>query len=224
MAHNSDLSNQKGVSVKETPFPLIYLYCAEAFSCLLQAKEHKGEIRGVRVARNAPPVSHLLFADDTLIFCQATNEAMRCIRSVLGVYERASGQLINLEKSSIFFSSNRPLNIRGDLAITLGVRIDSIPDKYLGLPYFIGRNKRDLFSFVRNRVWQRISGWKEKFLSQAGKEILIKSIIQSIPSYCMNCFRLPISLLNELEGLAANFFWNDAERKKFIGFLGEDVS
>ncbi|KAL0385879.1 UNVERIFIED_CONTAM: putative mitochondrial protein [Sesamum radiatum] len=159
------------------PFsPYLFILCPEAFSCLLQAKENKAEIRGVRVARNAPPVSHLLFADDTLIFCQATNEAMR--------------------------------------SLTLGVWIDSIPDKYLGLPYFIGRNKRDLFSFVRNRVWQCISGWKEKFLLQVGKEILIKSIIQSIPSYCMNCFRLPNSLLNELEGLAANFFWNDAEKKK----------
>ncbi|KAL0322783.1 UNVERIFIED_CONTAM: hypothetical protein Sangu_1897600 [Sesamum angustifolium] len=54
-----------------------------------------------------------------------------------------------------------------EMATLLGVRIDSMPAKYLGLPYFVGRNKRELFSYVRTRVWQRVSGWKEKMLSQA---------------------------------------------------------
>ncbi|KAL0313944.1 UNVERIFIED_CONTAM: hypothetical protein Sangu_2238800 [Sesamum angustifolium] len=58
------------------------------------------------------------------------------------------------------------------MATLLGVRIDSMPAKYLGLPYFVGRNKRELFSYVRTRVWQRVSGWKEKMLSQAGWRIM----------------------------------------------------
>ncbi|KAK4389823.1 putative ribonuclease H protein [Sesamum angolense] len=205
---------ERGIRQGDPLSPYLFILCVEGFSCLLQAKEHKGDIRGVAVARRAPKVSHLLFADDTLIFCQATKEAMRCIRGILEKYERASGQLINLDKSSIFFSSNTSHEDRMEMATLLGVRIDSMPAKYLGLPYFVGRNKRELFSYVRTRVWQRVSGWKEKMLSQAGKEILIKLIVQSIPSYCMSCFKLPDSLLREIESIAANFFWSNTERNK----------
>ncbi|KAL0326613.1 UNVERIFIED_CONTAM: putative mitochondrial protein [Sesamum angustifolium] len=158
---------ERGIRQGDPLSPYLFILCAEGFSCLLQAKEHNGDIRGVAVTRRAPKVSHLLFADDTLIFCQATKEAMRCIRGILEKYERASGQLINLDKSSIFFSSNTTHEDRMEMATLLGVRIDSMPAKYLGLPYFVGRNKRELFSYVRTRVWQRVSGWKEKMLSQA---------------------------------------------------------
>ncbi|KAK4400699.1 putative ribonuclease H protein, partial [Sesamum angolense] len=205
---------ERGIRQGDPLSPYLFILCAEGFSCLLQAKEHNGDIRGVAVTRRAPKVSHLLFADDTLIFSQATKGAMRCIRGILEKYERASGQLINLDKSSIFFSSNTAHEDRMEMATLLGVRIDSMPSKYLGFPYFVGRNKRELFSYVRTRVWQRVSGWKEKMLSHAGKEILIKSIVQSIPSYCMSCFKLPDSLLREIESIAANFFWSNTERNK----------
>ncbi|KAL0409532.1 UNVERIFIED_CONTAM: putative ribonuclease H protein [Sesamum radiatum] len=205
---------ERGIRQGDPLSPYLFILCAEGFSCLLQAKENSGDIHGVAVVRRAPRVSHLLFADDTLIFCQATKEAMGCIRGILETYERASGQLINLEKSSIFFSRNTAQENRVELAARLGVRIDSMPAKYLGLPYFIGRNKRDLFNYIRTRVWDRVSGWKEKVLSHAGKEILIKSIVQSIPSYCMSCFKLPDSLLREIKSIAANFFWSNAECNK----------
>ncbi|KAL0308822.1 UNVERIFIED_CONTAM: hypothetical protein Sradi_5824500 [Sesamum radiatum] len=58
--------------------------------------------------------------------------------------------------------------MRDELAVILGVRIDTIHEKYIGLPYVVGRRKKDLFC-LRNRVWRRVDGWKEKTLSQAGK-------------------------------------------------------
>ncbi|KAK4384612.1 Retrovirus-related Pol polyprotein from type-1 retrotransposable element R2 [Sesamum angolense] len=205
---------ERGIRQGDPLSPYLFIQCAEGFTCLLQAKEHNGDIRGVAAVRRAPKVSHLLFADDTLIFCQATKEAMECIQGILEKYKRASGQLINLDESSIFFSSNTAHEDRMEMATLLSVSIDSMPAKYLGLLYFVGRNKRELFSYVRTRVWQQVSGWKEKMLSQAGKEILIKSIVQSIQSYCMSCFELPDSLLREIESIATNFFWSNMERNK----------
>ncbi|KAL0315227.1 UNVERIFIED_CONTAM: hypothetical protein Scaly_2876400 [Sesamum calycinum] len=130
----------------------------------------EGAIRGVAIARNAVRISHLLFADDTLIFCDITTEAMRSIRDVLRVYGKASGQMINLDKSLVVFSRNTPLNMRETLANILEVHVETQPTKYLGLPYLIGRNKREIFSSIRERVWQRVGGWKEKILSQGGLE------------------------------------------------------
>ena len=59
--------------------------------------------------------------------------------------------------------------------------------KYLGLPSLVGRNKKASFNYIKERVWKKIQGWKEKFLSQASREILINAVVQTIPTYTMSC-------------------------------------
>ncbi|KAL0404160.1 UNVERIFIED_CONTAM: putative ribonuclease H protein [Sesamum radiatum] len=204
----------KGYPARRSFSPYLFILCAEALSCLLQACEVDGRISGVAVARSAPKVSHLLFVDDTLIFCQATKEALSCVRAVVDMYRKALGQQVNLQKSSIVFSRNTNTTTRDELAAILGVRIDTIHEKYLGLPYVVGRRKKDLFHCLRDRVWRKVDGWKEKTLSQAGKEILIKSIIQAIPSFSMSCSKIPDSLLKEIDSTSSNFFWNNSEQNK----------
>jgi hypothetical protein len=62
--------------------------------------------------------------------------------------------------------------------------------KYLGLSSMIGRSKKSIFHYIKERIWNRVSSWNSKMLSQASKEILIKSLAQAIPSYCMSVFLL----------------------------------
>ncbi|KAL0427401.1 UNVERIFIED_CONTAM: hypothetical protein Slati_2914900 [Sesamum latifolium] len=78
----------------------------EAFSGMIRKAERAGMIQGIAVSRMAPLVSHLLFADDNLIFCQATEEALLCIKDILLSFEQASGLKINLHKSAMVFSRN----------------------------------------------------------------------------------------------------------------------
>ena len=56
-------------------------------------------------------------------------------------------------------------------------------ESYLGLPTLIGRSKYQTFSFLKDRVWKKLQGWKGKLLSKMGKEVLIKAAAQSIPTY-----------------------------------------
>ena len=72
-------------------------------------------------------------------------------------------------------------------------------EKYLGLPAFVGRAKKQSFIYLKERVWKKLQGWKEKIISQAGREVLIKSIIHAIPTYTMSCFKLPKGLVKELD-------------------------
>ena len=97
-------------------------------------------------------------------------------------YEFASGQKINLDKSAIYFSANVDAGSKEALRhlLNVGRMVDS--GKYLGLPYFLGRSKKVVFNFIKDRVWKWISGWKEKFLSVAGREVLIKAVAQAIPT------------------------------------------
>lgn len=74
-------------------------------------------------------------------------------------------------------------------------------EKYLGLPSLIGQRKKASFDYIKERVWQKLQGWEEKLLSSAGREILIKAVVQAIPTYTMSCFKLPVGLCNELESL-----------------------
>lgn len=77
--------------------------------------------------------------------------------------------------------------------------------RYLGLPSLIGRKEKSVFAFLRDRMWRRLQGWKGKLLSQAGREILIKSVAQALPSFRMSVFLLPISLCEELQKMMNSF-------------------
>ena len=84
----------------------LFLLCAEGFISLLAKAELEGRINGVSICRRAPKISNLLFADDSLLFCHATQNEVVTIAKILQTYANASGQSINLEKSFVYFSSN----------------------------------------------------------------------------------------------------------------------
>jgi hypothetical protein len=64
-------------------------------------------------------------------------------------------------------------------------------NRYLGLPVVFGRSKNVMFSYVKDRVWKKLKGWKEICLSRTGKEVLIIAIPQVISNYVMGCFKIP---------------------------------
>ena len=126
---------------------------------------------------------------------------------MLAKYERASGQQINRTKTTIFFSKSTNEDTQTTIQNLLGVNIVRHYEKYLGLPSFVSRKKKESFTYIKQQVWKRIQGWEGKLLSQAGREILIKAVAQSLPTYTMACFKLPISLCHDLESMTCRFFW-----------------
>ncbi|XP_057426530.1 uncharacterized protein LOC130719957 [Lotus japonicus] len=167
----------------------------------------ESSLHGLRVAPSAPMISHLFFADDSVIFCRASEEEVQVVSSILNFYEDASGQKINLDKSQLNFSRN-VLSTRIDqLSRLMGVKAVASYDKYLGLPTIIGKSKTQVFAFVKERVWKKLKGWKEKALSRAGREVLVKVVAQAIPAYVMSCFAMPLSLCLEIEGMINRFYW-----------------
>jgi len=142
----------------------------------LQKAKLKGHIHGVSICRRAPKISHLLFADDSLLFCQASEKETQEVLEILKLYAEALGQCINMEKFSVYFSSNTPSHKRELIKAMLGVSEVERFEAYLGLPTLVGRSKYHTFSFLKDRVWKKLQGWKGKILSRAGNEILIKAM------------------------------------------------
>ncbi|KAL0421193.1 UNVERIFIED_CONTAM: putative mitochondrial protein [Sesamum latifolium] len=141
---------ERGLRQGDPLSPYLYLFCTDALTSLISRAESSGALQGIRVCKGAPSISHLLFADDTLICCQASLEAMNCVQSILQVFDKASGQEVNYDKSVVVFSKNTQSHLMNDISIGLGIRCADRHDKYLGLPSVIGRTKREVFDFIRN--------------------------------------------------------------------------
>ncbi|XP_060972631.1 uncharacterized protein LOC133038482 [Cannabis sativa] len=187
--------------------PYLFIVCAEGLSSLIKHAEATKLITGCKVARSAPPISHLLFADDSYVYCKASEEEANRVLTLLRTFEEASGQKVNLHKSSAFFSSNTRVDIRRRVCSLMQVQEAGADSLYLGLPSIVGRNKNDVLGFLKERMRKRITSWEGKFLSRAGKEVFIKSVVQYLPSYAMNVFLFPIGTCKELERLVASFWW-----------------
>lgn len=89
-------------------------------------------------------------------------------------------------------------------------------EKYLGLPTPQGRFKRGVFQPLEMRFMKRMSAWKEKELSAAGKETLIKSVAQALPNYTMSVFKLTGGLCEDLMKAIRAYWWgSERGRRKF---------
>ncbi|XP_065631606.1 uncharacterized protein LOC136068412 [Quercus suber] len=133
------------------------------------------------------------------IMCQQVN-------SLLNLYEAALEQNVNIDKTSLSFSSNTGLETQESIKQALDAETVIEYEKYLGLPSIVEHNKKAAFAPVIERVWSKLKGWKEKMMSQAGREILIKIVAQAIPTYAMGYFLLPKGLLKDFEGLMSKFW------------------
>ncbi|KAK4392766.1 putative mitochondrial protein [Sesamum angolense] len=213
-AQFGSLIPQRGLHQGDPLSPYLFLLCIESLSSLFRVASESGVVLGVAVCRGAPRISHLLFADDTMVFCLASPQTIQHVRLILDMYRLASGQKINLQKSSATFSRNTPPELQHHLADMLGICLENKHEIYLGLPAMAFRSRRALFAALKDRIWRRKHGWHEKILSQAGKVVLIQAVVQAIPSYAMSCFLLPRTLLKEFQSLAANYFWHDGDRRR----------
>jgi hypothetical protein len=140
--------------------PYLFLLCAEGLSSTLLHEEEVGGIDGVRVCRNAPSVSHLLFVDDSLILMKADMDNATSLQRVLDAYCQNSGQMVSVAKSSIFFSPNTNVLVRADICEVLHIDTEALSDKYLGLSALVGADRSDCFMHFFDRIIQRIMGWK----------------------------------------------------------------
>lgn len=122
--------------------------------------------------------------------------------------KEASGQSINFAKSEVTFSKNVSATDQQRLPLLLGVRIALGARTYLGVPSIIGRSEKNVFSYIKDRMRKCISSpWGGHSLSPAGREILIKFVLQSIPSYVMSAYLIPPSVYEELERMMNSYFW-----------------
>ncbi|KAK2649467.1 hypothetical protein Ddye_016956 [Dipteronia dyeriana] len=177
---------------------------------LLAETERTGDVSGFRCSSGGLKISHMFFADDSMFFSQASKRDCCVFRQVLDWYALASRQLINFQKLALCVNGRFSRQRAVMLARIVGVQLVECHERYLGIPSFTGRNKRAFFANIRDRVWDKLKGWQEKLFSTGGKEVLLKTVIQAIPTYSMSLFKLPLNLVSDIQRLCARFWWGSS--------------
>nr|XP_027088506.1 uncharacterized protein LOC113709853 [Coffea arabica] len=213
------ISPGRGIRQGDPLSPYLFLICSEGFSSLLRRAEGRNEVKGLKISRQGPTITHLFFADDSLMFCKASTQQAREIMKILKTYEEASGQLINLDKSAVFFSKNIPLEQMREVCCALGGMGEMAQGKYLGLPMVITRTKNQVFGFIRENIRRKLQCWKNKLLSSAGREVMLKAVSMAMPTYAMSCFKLPRKLCKDITASMANYWWGETNGKSKLHWL-----
>lgn len=130
---------QRGIRQGDPLSPYIFIICREVLSGLCKRAQERGSLPGIKIARGSPRINHLVFADDTMFFSKTNPHCCETLKDILKRYETAYGQMINLHKSSITFSSKTPQEIKDRVTRTLGIEKEGGKGKYLSLPESFGR-------------------------------------------------------------------------------------
>lgn len=158
------------------------------------------------MSRYGSILSHLLFASDMVLFTEATEEQVLTIKECLEEFSAASGQKVSLNKSQIYFSNNVNDEEAKNISSIAAMERTQDLGKYLGVPSIHGRITRNMFASLLERIDSRLEGWKTKFLSFAGRQVLAKFVISSIPYYAMQSTLLPegiCDLINKKLGISS---------------------
>jgi hypothetical protein len=205
---------ERGLRQGDPMSPYLFVLCMDKLSHLIAKEVDNREWIAMRAGREGPHVSHLMFADDLLLFGKATEKQMECTMRTLNNFSKMPGQVVSLEKTMIYFSKNVDAHTRRKLVRQSGFQETSNIGKYLGVPLIGRAPKKKDFQHLIDKVKNKLSGWKSSHLSFAGRVTLSKSVIQAIPVYSMMTTLIPKSCLLEIQKLQRGFIWGDEDHKR----------
>ncbi|KAL4295459.1 hypothetical protein GQ457_12G031020 [Hibiscus cannabinus] len=200
--------------------PLLFNLVGEALSLMLYKAVGIGLFKGIQIGSNSNSVliSHLQFADDLLVFCEASGSQVLAVKRVLRVFELASGLRLNLKKSKVF-GMNVDQEILLSWANSIGCSMGFLPTEYLGLPLGVRHNSIKLWEPILKKLSTKLVSWKSHLLSFGGRICLVKSVLSSLSVYFMSLFRMPVAVTKRITGMVSNFLWGGASDKRRIHWV-----
>jgi len=148
-------------------------------------------------------ISHLLFANDTLIFCKPDESNPGHLRGALLHFEAMAGLRVNLAKSVLPPIGEVPE--LHHLAYFFGCEVDYLPSSYLAPPLGANFKSKVVWELIIERFHKRLTGWKSKLLSKGGRLTLLKSTLRSLPIYFMSLFTIQASIANHVAKIKREF-------------------
>ena len=195
-------SSSKGLRQGDLLSPYLFVMGIEVLNVLIRRAVEGGFISGCNIQRGRGRVvhiSHLLFADDTIVFCETKKEHLTHLSWILFCFEATSGLRINLAKSEIIAIGE--VEEVDEMTVELGCRVGQLPAVYLGLPLGAPNKAVSRWDGVEEKVRRRLALWKRQYISKGERITLIKSTMASMLVYQMSLFCMPKSVARRLEKL-----------------------
>ncbi|XP_019157963.1 PREDICTED: uncharacterized protein LOC109154684 [Ipomoea nil] len=187
----------RGVRQGDPLAPYLFILAMETLSWAIQEEVNSGRWKPYKVARGGSDISHLFFADDLILFGEASEQQLRSILSVVDKVKRRLGEVA-------------------------GIPVSDNMGKYLGIPILHKRVSKDSFAYILEKMKKRLSGWKRDSLSLAGRRILTQSALATIPVYTMQALALPKGTCDNIDKICRDFLWGDTQDKKKIHLVNWD--
>ncbi|GKD83620.1 RNA-directed DNA polymerase, eukaryota, reverse transcriptase zinc-binding domain protein [Tanacetum coccineum] len=203
----------RGLRQEDPISPYLFTFVMEVLNLLI--KENIEERRGFKhhIGCKNLKITHLCFADDLLVFCHGDPESVKVMKKSLDEFSGFSGLLPNLQKSTIFFGGLSSAEQQSILYI-IPFPIGKLPVRYLEVPLLTKKLSINDCKPLISKVKTKISDWKNKFLSYAGRVQLIASILSSMQSYWASIFLLPKQVIYEINKILKGFLWCQGELSK----------
>ncbi|XP_060194951.1 uncharacterized protein LOC132624144 [Lycium barbarum] len=196
--------------------PTLFILVAEALSRALNVLHDNPWFCGFGLPKWSPKISHLAYADDTIIFSSACEISLNSIMDVLKNYEAASGQLINKAKSSIYLHDRVDEDVFLNVERVTGFKRKDFPLIYLGCPIYYTRGCMAFYLDLISKVRNRLQSWKCKLLSFGRRVVLLKHVLQDMPMHLLSTIDPLDFVIKKPHKISAQFFWSN----KFGGQVG----
>ncbi|KAK9911811.1 hypothetical protein M0R45_035700 [Rubus argutus] len=223
---NGDLSSKftpgSGIRQGDPLSPYIFVLCMEKLSHLIQTAIDVRQWKPIRSSQNGPLVSHLFFADDIILFAEASTKQANVLKNCMDRFCELSGQSVNFEKSKLYCSPNTNKRLAKEISAICGSPLTDDLGKYLGMPLVYSRVSKNTYAELIDKVQGRLAGWKSKTLNMAGRLTLIQAVTSSTPIYAMQTAKLPACTTMTLDKLNRDFLWGDCDGKKKIHMVNWD--
>lgn len=186
----------------------------------IQKRVELGSIKGIKLARTSPPLTHVMYADDLVIMGQATGDEINNFQQILEEFGRYSGLLVNPKKSKVWVSRECDEQCTNLVVRELRAAQAENQEKYLGV--FLNRDQlqhRNTHELLIEKIHSRLAGWKVNLLSHAGRAVMIRSVLMSIPVYCMSVEKLPKKTVGEINGIMRKFLWGKLGKERYLSLI-----
>lgn len=213
----------RGIRQGDPISPALFVILVDLLSRILLKAENDGSIRGIKISRGSPRITHLMYADDLIIYGHATLEEARAIGDCLHTNSSWTGQSMNLGKSSIHFSSNTPFSLKGEICTLLGIRECTHQTMHLGMPFCRFKSRKVAAQHLLEKLTHKLTGWKKCLLSSAGSAVLIKSVALAVPSYVMQMCLLPIGVCQQMDRMIRSFWWGGESKDRRLHLKAWDA-